>query len=88
MEIEDIEAGKSYACYYKIVEMTDSEGKAVSPDSDSAEKLRAREGFGVIKTRDQEQRLVEILDTESEETVVVSWDQCWGVDEVEWRDGD
>lgn len=88
MEIEDIEAGRSYACYYKIVEMSDSEGNTVSSDSPSADKLRAREGFGVIKTRDSEKRLVEIIDTDTEETVVVSWDQTWGVDEVEWREAD
>lgn len=86
MEIKDIQAGSSYACYYKIVEMTDEQGLPVEPDSPRADKLRAREGFGVIKTRDTEKQLVEIIDTETKNTVVVGWDQCWGIDEVEWHD--
>ena len=88
MEIKDIQAGRSYACYYKLVEMTDSAGTPVAPDSEDADKLRAREGFGVIKTRDTEKKLVEIVNTDTEETVIVPWEQCWGVDEVEWHDAD
>jgi hypothetical protein len=89
MEISDIKAGKSYACKFKTVELFDKEGSLVDPaESEKADTIRAREGFGVIKTRDAEQQLVEIVEQDTGNSVVVSWEQCWEVDEVEWHDPD
>jgi hypothetical protein len=50
------------------------------------EGLATTEKFGIIKTRDSEHELVEIIEVDSEETYVVKWDDCWDLDEVEWRD--
>jgi len=52
------------------------------------EGLATAEKFGVIKTRDSERELAEIVEVDSEETYVVKWSDCWDIDEVEWRDSD
>jgi len=52
------------------------------------EGLATTELFGVIKTRDTEQKLAEILEVNSNDTYVVKWEDCWDIDEVEWRDPD
>jgi len=52
------------------------------------EGLATTKLFGVIKTRDSEQQLAEIVDTESKNIYVVKWEDCWDIDEVEWRDPD
>jgi len=52
------------------------------------EGLATTELFGVIKTRDTKQKLAEILDVNSNDTYVVKWEDCWDIDEVEWRDPD
>jgi len=52
------------------------------------EGLSTQELFGVIKTRDSERELAEIIDTETQTTHVVQWSDCWDIDEVEWRDPD
>ena len=52
------------------------------------EGLATAELFGVIKTRDTKQKLAEIVDVNSNDTYVVKWEDCWDIDEVEWRDPD
>jgi len=69
LTFEDIEPGKSYACYFIV-----------------RSGLVSSQHFGVIKTRDCEQKLAEIVDAESSESHVVRWDDCWDLDEVEWHD--
>jgi hypothetical protein len=89
MEIEDIKAGRSYACYFRTAELVDVNGDPVlDRDSQTPAKMVQREIFGVIKTRDPHQQLVEIVDQETGKTYVVGWEDCWGIDEVEWRDSD
>ena len=44
-------------------------------------------GLGVIVMRDSENRLVRVRDVEhADHEYVVSWENCWDVDEVEWSD--
>ena len=52
------------------------------------EGLVTEERFGVIKTRDSERELAELVDINSQDTYVVKWEDCWDIDEVEWRDPD
>ena len=52
------------------------------------EGLATKQMFGVIKTRDTERELAEIVDTETQTAYVVKWEDCWDIDEVEWRDPD
>jgi hypothetical protein len=67
MKFEDIETGKSYACFYTLSTQQD-----------------VTESFGLIKTRDVDNQLVEVIDIESKERHIVHWDDCRGLDEVEW----
>jgi hypothetical protein len=89
MEISDIKAGRSYACYFRVTELVDSKGQPiVDRENQTAEKIVQRDVFGVIKTRDTYQQLVEVVDQETGKTHTVGWEDCWGVDEVEWREAD
>lgn len=69
LTINDIEAGKSYACYFLI-----------------RQGLASSEHFGVIKTRDTNKELVEIIEIDTGTVYVVKWSDCWSIDEVDWYD--
>lgn len=75
MKISTIEEGKSYACRYKFDRVFTEDG-CVKTVSDT--------GFGVIRTRDHNQQLVEIVDPETGDTAIVPWENCWDIDEVNW----
>lgn len=45
------------------------------------------EKFGLILLRDVDQHLVKLQDLSSSEQFVVSFENIWDVDEVEWVDG-
>ena len=51
-------------------------------------KVNDEEKFGLILLRDVEQKLVKIQDLASADQVVVSFDDIWDVDEVEWVEKD
>ena len=51
-------------------------------------KVNDEEKFGLILLRDVEQKLVKIQDLASADQVVVSFDDIWDVDEVEWFEKD
>lgn len=40
--------------------------------------------LGIITVRDQNQRLVRLVDPENEQEYVTSWDDIWDIDTVEW----
>lgn len=90
MEISDIEIGKSYACKFKVRTFVNKEGELV--DTKNLSIGQAVDGepgwyesFGVISKRDVERRLVEVIEHENNDKEwVVSWDDCWDIDIVEW----
>lgn len=92
MQIEDIESGNSYACKFKVKTFINDEGTPVStkhlqPGQSVDGEPGDYEGFGIIKTRDKEKELVEIIDINMpDQEWVVSWDNCWDIDSVEWVD--
>lgn len=87
IEMKDIEVGKSYACKFKITTMLDTLGRPAPNLSDTPLKGKGEyESLGVIKIRDTEQRLVELEDTVSRKSFVVSWDDCWDIDTVDWQE--
>lgn len=49
-------------------------------------KINKEEKFGLILQRDVEQKLVKIQDVTSAEQYVVTFDDIWDIDEVEWVD--
>ena len=92
MKIENIKAGESWGCRFRVRTFVDDEGKPVDTTNiqigDTVPgKPGDYEGFGVIAKRDNEKQLVEIIDQDMEDkTWVVHWNDCWAVDRVEFAD--
>lgn len=86
MEIKDITPGKSYGCYFRVVELVDSQGNPAQDTANDSITAVRRDLFGVIKTRDCENQLVELVETKTGSRYVVAWQDCWDVDEVEWHE--
>lgn len=93
MEIKDITVGESWGCRFRVRTFVDPEGKPVSTRNiPLGGKVPGEpgtyEGWGVISKRDTQRRLVEIEDAEMQnQTWVVSWDDTWAVDRVEYLSG-
>lgn len=64
-----------------ILDITPGESYACKYKVDDEEK------FGLILLRDIDKKLVKVQDLSSSEQFVVSFDDIWDVDEVEWVDG-
>ena len=87
MTIEEIETGKSYACKFKVETMLDDMGRPAPNLSDVPLKGPGEyEGLGVLMQRDSDQRLVKLKDEKTSKEFVVSFDNIWDIDEVEWTD--
>ena len=86
---QDIETGKSYACHFTVRDIPldewDRPAGLYSLSDVPIKRTGDYEGFGVIKTRDSEQRLFEVEDSELNRTWVVSWDDVRDIDTVEWK---
>lgn len=87
--IEDITPGESYACKFRVETMLDNLGRPAPNLSDQPLKgPGVYEGVGVLLQRDTEQRLVKLQDEKSRKEFVVSFDDIWDVDTIEWVDAD
>jgi|TARA_B100001094_G_C18142159_1_gene778518 hypothetical protein len=86
MKIEDIEVGKSYACKFKTETMVDTFGRIPGLSDTPLAGVKMYEGLGILVQRDTEKRLVKVQDEKSSKEFVVSFDDIWDVDEVEWTD--
>ena len=86
MKIEDIEVGKSYACKFKTETMVDTYGRVPGLSDTPLAGVKMYEGLGILVQRDTEKRLVKVQDEKSSKEFVVSFDDIWDVDEVEWTD--
>jgi len=90
MEILDIEAGKSYACKFKVRTFLDKDGNLVNTKHLAVGQAVDGEpgwyeSFGVIAKRDVDKRLVEIIEHENNNRKwIISWDDCWDIDGVNW----
>jgi hypothetical protein len=83
--IEEITTGKSYACKFKVTTELDALGRPFPNLSDQPYGKRGEyEGFGFLLQRDLEQRLVLIGDIDSKKEFVVSFDDIWDLDDVEY----
>ena len=81
-DMTEIKPGKSYACKFKVETMLDTFGR---PPGLSDTPLRGPgmyEGFGVIRVRDTESKLVRVIDEASKKEFIVSWNDCWDIDEA------
>jgi hypothetical protein len=86
MKIEDIKVGKSYACKFKTETMVDTFGRIPGLSDTPLAGIQMYEGLGILVQRDTEKRLVKVQDEKSSKEFVVSFDDIWDVDEVEWTD--
>jgi hypothetical protein len=92
MNIEDITAGESWACHFRVKTFISEDGKPVDTrDIQIGDPVPGTpgmyEGFGLIAKRDTAKELVEIEDLNVEnKTWIVSWNDCWAVDRAEYVD--
>jgi len=86
MKIEDITPGKSYACKFKVETMLDTYGRVPGLSDTPLKGVGMYESLGVLIQRDTDQRLVKLKDEKSSKEFVVSFDDIWDVDEVEWQE--
>ena len=90
MKIEDVTPGESYACKFRVKNIPLDEygrpGGMLSLADLPVVKHGDYEGIGVLMSRDTEKRLVELQDERTKKTFVVSFDDIWDVDTVEWKD--
>ena len=85
--IEDITPGESYACKFRVETMLDTLGRPAPNLSDVPVKgVGMYEGIGVLMQRDMDQRLVKLKDDKSSKEFVVSFDNIWDIDVIEWTD--
>lgn len=87
-DIADITVGESWACEFTTTTFLDENGAPVSVNLQVGQSHPGAPGeytsIGVIQVRDRDNRTVQLVDTRSEQTFVVSWDNIRDVDRVEW----
>ena len=85
--IEDITPGNSYACKFKVRTMLDTLGRPAPNLSDTPLAGEGNyEGIGILMQRDSDQRLVKLQDDKSKKEFVVSFDDIWDIDTIDWVD--
>jgi len=89
MRIEDITVGESWACEFTTRTFLDPEGQPLRVNLQVGESHPGTAGeytsVGVIQVRDTANRTLQLLDTSTDLTFVVSWDDVRNVDRVEWK---
>jgi len=87
IDIMDITPGNSYACKFKVETLLDTLGRPAPNLSDTPLQGKGLyEGVGILVQRDVDQRLVKLQDEKSKKEFVVSFDDIWDIDEIEWVD--
>ena len=85
LTIENIVPGNSYACKFRTTTMLDTLGRPAPNLSDvPLAGVGEYESIGILVQRDTEQRLVRLKDEKTSKEFVVSWDDIWDVDDIEW----
>ena len=85
IDIRDIEPGKSYACKFRTQTMLDTLGRPAPNLSDQPlAGVKTYEGLGILKARDLDSELVELIDEKSGKVFVCPFSDIWDVDDVEW----
>jgi len=87
--IEDITPGETYACKFRVTVMLDELGRPAPNLSDTPLKGEGEyEGLGVLMQRDLQSRRVRLHDDRSKRDFVVSFDDIWDIDVVEWQEAE
>ena len=88
IKIEDVKPGQSYACKFRVETMLDTFGRVPGLSDTPLKGVGTYEGLGVLVARDMKSRLVELEDEKSKKKFVVSFDDIWDIDTVEWVEAD
>jgi len=86
IDIQDITPGESYACKFRVETMLDTFGRLPGLSDTPLKGVGVYEGVGVLLQRDLDQRLVKLQDEKSKKEFVVSFDDIWDIDTVDWVD--
>ena len=87
IDILEVIPGNSYACKFRVETMLDTMGRPAPNLSDVPLKGPGiYEGLGILMQRDLDQRLVKLKDEKSKKEFVVSFDDIWDIDTIEWND--
>ena len=86
IDIENIVPGNSYACKFRVETMLDTFGRIPGLSDTPLKGVGTYEGIGILMQRDIEQRLVKLKDEKSSKEFVVSFDDIWEIDEINWVD--
>lgn len=86
IDIQDITPGASYACKFRVETMLDEFGRLPGLSDTPLKGVGTYEGVGVLLQRDLDQRLVKLQDEKSRREFVVSFDDIWDIDTVDWVD--
>jgi len=89
MKPEDMTPGESYGCRYTVTAMLDKQGyPAQGQPGDAFPGPGEYTGFGLVQTRDVEQKLLRLWDPELKQSIVVGWDDIELLDRVEYTDAE
>lgn len=83
---EKLIMGKTYACKFKVTTMLDTFGRPPGLSDTPLKGPGLYEGFGAIKVRDMNTKMFRIVDEKSNKEFVVSFDDCWDIDNAIYRD--
>ena len=86
IDIENIVPGNSYACKFRVETMLDTFGRIPGLSDTPLKGVGTYEGIGILMQRDTENRLVKLKDEKSSKEFVVSFDDIWEVDVIEWSE--
>jgi len=80
MKVEDIiSGGSAYSCEFEVETMLDVHGRVPNLSDTPLRGMCKYKSSGWIVARDLDSRLLEVRDTESNQTFVVGFDDCWGI---------
>lgn len=92
MNLKDLTTGQSWACKFKVTTFLDQGGNVVDANLSVGEKHPGSPGLyeslGIIKVRDVENNLVQVIDTKTQKEFCVDWENCWDPDTIEWIDNE
>ena len=89
--IQDCVPGETWACKFTTQTFVDSNGRAVrvtnlQPGQAHPGTIAEYTSVGVIRKRDSEKQLVEVVDASTQLDFVVPWSACEDVDRAEFVD--
>lgn len=88
MTPQDITAGESWACRYRITKMLDKDGNPVKnlKIGETAAGPGYVEGTALISKRDVDKGLFELIDIDTQEVHIVPFEDVWDIDRAVYVD--